>query len=239
LLEAAAAVFVKLKLAGAAIPVAVAVTVYGPPTVAFAVKTAEVATPLAFVVAVFAPPANVPLAPVAGGVNVTTTPLTPAPPFVTVATSGAAKAVLTAALCGVPLVAAIVSGAVAVLVRLKLAGAAIPVAVAVTVYGPPTVAFAVKTAEVATPLAFVVAVFAPPANVPLAPVAGGVNVTTTPLTPAPPFVTVATNGAAKAVLTAALCGVPLVAVIISGGATVLVRLKLAAVATPVTLAVTT
>ncbi|MGA8984481.1 MAG: hypothetical protein WB470_17520, partial [Candidatus Acidiferrales bacterium] len=95
---------------------AVAVTVYGPPAVAFAVNTADVATPLAFVVAVFAPPANVPLAPVAGGVNVTTTPLTQAPPFITVATSGAANAVLTVAVCGVPLVAAIVSGAAAVFV---------------------------------------------------------------------------------------------------------------------------
>ena len=128
-----AAVFVRLKSAGVAIPVAVAVTVYGPPAVAFAVNTADVATPLASVVAVFAPPANVPLAPVAGGVNVTTTPLTPVPPFDTVATSGAANAVLTVALCAVPLVAAIVSGAEAVFVRLKLAGVATPLTEAVTV----------------------------------------------------------------------------------------------------------
>jgi hypothetical protein len=71
------------------------------------VNVADVATPLAFVVAVFTPPANVALAPVAGGVKVTTTPLTGTVPLVTVATSGAPKAVLTGALCGVPLVVAI------------------------------------------------------------------------------------------------------------------------------------
>jgi hypothetical protein len=76
------------------------------------VNVVEVATPLALVVAivVFVPFAKVPLAPEAGAVNVTVTPLTGIPSgdplFVTVATSGA-NAVLTAALCGVPLVAAI------------------------------------------------------------------------------------------------------------------------------------
>jgi hypothetical protein len=73
------------------------------------VNTAEVATPLASVVAVFTPPANVPLAPVAGAAKVTTAPLTGVPPFVTVATSGAANAAPTVAVCGVPPVAAIVS----------------------------------------------------------------------------------------------------------------------------------
>jgi hypothetical protein len=64
-----------------------------------AVNTADVATPLAFVVAVFTPPAKVPLAPAAGGVNVTTTPLTGLfPASVTVAASGAANAVLIVAL---------------------------------------------------------------------------------------------------------------------------------------------
>jgi hypothetical protein len=79
-----------------------------------AVNVVEVATPLAFVVAVsvFVPPVNVPLAPVVGAVNVTTTPLVGDPlvgdpPVVTVATSNAGKPVPTAALCGVPLVAAI------------------------------------------------------------------------------------------------------------------------------------
>ena len=99
---------------------------------AFAVNTAEVATPFEFVVAVFNPPANVPLAPLAGAVNVTTTPLNPDPAFVTVATSGAANAVLTIALCGVPLVAAIASGAGVVFVRAKLAPAVTPGTVATT-----------------------------------------------------------------------------------------------------------
>jgi hypothetical protein len=98
------------------------------------VNVAEVATPLALVVAVFTPPAKVPLAPVAGAVNVTTTPFTGfEPPSSTVATSGAAKAVPTGALCGVPLVAAIDAAAPAVFVRLKLAGVDVPVAEAVTV----------------------------------------------------------------------------------------------------------
>jgi hypothetical protein len=91
--------------------------------------------PLAFVVAiaVWLPPAKVPLAPDAGAVKVTTTPLVGDPPVVTVATRGAAKAVLTTALCGVPLVAAMVSTGAAVFVRLKLAEVRIPPAEAITV----------------------------------------------------------------------------------------------------------
>jgi hypothetical protein len=81
-------------------------------------------------------------------------------------------------------------------------------------------------------LVVAVAVLLPPAKVPLAPLAGAVKVTTTPLVPVPPVVTVATKGAAKAVLTSALCGVPLVAVMVSTAAAVFVRLKLAAVETP-------
>jgi hypothetical protein len=197
---AAPTVFVSEKLADVA-PVALATTLYGPPAVAFAVNVADVATPLALVVAVFTPPANVPLAPLAGGVNVTTTPLTGLlPASVTVATRGAANAVLIVAFCGVPLVAATFAAAPALFVREKFADVA-PVALATTLYGPPAVTFAVNVAEVATPLAFVVAVFTPPANVPLAPLAGGVNVTKTPLTGLlPASVTVATRGAANAVL---------------------------------------
>jgi hypothetical protein len=75
-------------------------------------------------------------------------------------------------------------------------------------------------AEVATPLELVVAVLAPPAKVPLAPEAGAVNVTTIPLAGDPPLVTVATKGAENAVLTSALCGVPLVAAIDSTGGVV-------------------
>ena len=77
----------RLKPAVDEVPVAETVTVYAP-VVAFAVKTAEVATPLASVVAVF-------------------TPLAGDPFDMTVATSGAANAVPTVAVCGVPLVAAI------------------------------------------------------------------------------------------------------------------------------------
>jgi hypothetical protein len=65
-----------------------------------------------------------------------------------------------------------------------------------------------------------------------------VNVTVTPLTGLlPASVTVACSAVANAVLTVVLCGVPAVAVMLAGTA-VLVRLKLAAVATPATLAVT-
>src|SRR5258708_15655674 len=104
-----------------------------------------------------------------------------------------------------------VGGAAATLVREKFAEVA-PEALAVTLYGPPAVAFAVNVADVATPPEFVVAVLTPPANVPLAPLAGAVKVTTTPLTGLfPASVAVATNGALNAVLIAALCPEPLVA----------------------------
>jgi hypothetical protein len=83
-----------------------------------------------------------------------------------------------------------------------------------------------------------IAVLLPPANVPLAPEAGAVKVTTTPLVGDPPVVTVATRGAAKAVLTTALCGVPLEAVMVSTAAAVFVRLKLAEVRRPAADAVT-
>ena len=74
-----------------------------------AVNAVEVATPLALVVSVsvVVPFANVPLAPDGGAVNVTVAPLVGDPPVVTVATSGAANAELTVALCPDPLVAAI------------------------------------------------------------------------------------------------------------------------------------
>src|SRR5271163_954189 len=100
-------------------------------------------------------------------------------------------------------------------------------------------ALAVNTAEVATPEALVIAVFTPPANVPLAPLPGAVNVTVTPLTALPPAsLTVATNGAAKAVLMAVFWGVPLVAVIAAAAPALFVSAKFAAVATPVTVAAT-
>ncbi len=237
-LAAAAAGLVNEKFADVA-PVALATTLYGPPTVAFAVNVAEVATPLALLVAVFTPPAKVPLAPLPGAVNVTTTPLTGLfPASVTVATKGAVNAVLIAALCPEPLVTTTLAAGPTVFVSEKFAEVA-PVALATTLYGPPAVAFAVNVAEVATPLALLVAVFTPPAKVPLAPLPGAVNVTTTPLTGLfPASVTVATKGAANAVLIAALCPDPLVTTTLAAGPTVFVSEKLAGVATPATDAVT-
>jgi hypothetical protein len=85
----------------------------------------------------------------------------------------------------------------------------------------------------------VVAVFTPPANVPLAPLAGAVNVTMTALTGFPPAsFTVTARGAAKAVLIAALWGVPLVAEMDAADPALFVSEKLAEVATPSTDAVT-
>src|SRR5260370_868016 len=115
------------------------------------------------------------------------------------------------------------AGALARFVSEKFAEVA-PGALATTLYGPPAVEFAVNVADVATPLAFVVAVFTPPANVPLAPLAGAVKVTVTLLTGLfPVSVTVATNGAANAVLIAVLCPEPLVPVTFAAGPTRLVR----------------
>src|ERR1700730_8944667 len=114
-----------------------------------------------------------------------------------------------------------------------------PVALATTLYGPPAVAFAVNTAEVAIPLAFVVAVFSPPAKLPLAPLVGAVNVTSTPLTGLfPASVTVATKGAVNAVLIDALCPEPLVATTLAAGPALFVSEKFAGVATPATVAET-
>lgn len=125
------------------------------------------------------------------------------------------------------------------LVSEKLAGVATPETDAVTVYGPPAVAFAVKTGGVARPDALVVAVFTPPAKVPLAPLAGGVNVTVTPLTGLlKESFTVACSCTAKAVLTVALCGVPAVAAILAAAPAKFVSEKFAEVPTPETEAVT-
>ncbi len=99
---------------------------------------------------------------------------------------------------------------------------------------------AVNAVAVATPLLLVVAVtVAEPPKVPLAPLAGAVKVTTTPLTGLLlASFTVACSAVANTALTVALCGVPAVAVILAAVPAVLVRLKLAGVATPETLAVT-
>jgi hypothetical protein len=207
--------------------------------VAFAVNTADDATPEAFVAAVFTPPAKVPDAPLLGGANDTIAPLTALPPpSFTVTVRRPPNAVLTVALCGVPLVAVIDAAAPAVLVSAKVAGVETPATLAVTVKLPALV-LAVNAADVATPDEFVVAVFAPPANVPEAPLLGAVNVTVTPLTPLPPeFFTVTTSGLANVVLMVALCSVPLVAVIDAAAPAVLASAKLADVETPATLAVT-
>src|SRR5690242_11494628 len=162
-------------------PGTLATTLYGPPAVAFAVNVVDVATPLALLSAP-SRRSSVLLAPLVGAVNVTVAPLTGLfPASVTVATNGAANAVLTAALCPEPLVTTTLAAGPAVFVSEKFAEVA-PGTLATTLYGPPAVAFAVNVVDVATPLAFVAAVFTPPANVPLAPLGGAVNVTTTPLT---------------------------------------------------------
>ena len=98
-----------------------------------AVKTAAVATPCALVVAVFTPPAKVPLAPLAGAVNVTVMPLAGLfDASLTVACSWVVNAVLIVAVCGVPAVAVIFAGAPAKLVREKLDGEETPLTEAVT-----------------------------------------------------------------------------------------------------------
>jgi hypothetical protein len=100
--------------------------------------------------------------------------------------------------------------------------------------------FAVNADEVATPPALLVAVVVavPLANVPLAPLAGAVNATTTPLTGLLlASVTVATKGAPNAVLIVALCPEPLVTVTFAGAADVFVRTKSAELI-PVALATT-
>jgi hypothetical protein len=181
------AVFVNRKFAGFDTPETVAATVYCGPAVVLAVKIADVAMPDALVVAVLTLPANVPLGPLAGAVNVTTVPAPTGLPFesLTVTTRGA-KAVPTAMLCGVPLVAVTEAAAPTVLVSRKLAGVATPETVAATVYCGPAVVLAVKIAEVAMPEALVIAVLRFPAKVPLGPLAGAVKVTVAPLTGLPP-----------------------------------------------------
>ena len=89
----------------------------------------------------------------------------------------------------------------------------------------------------ATPLELVIAAaVAPVLNAPLAPLAGAVNVTVAPLTGLPKLSSTVAWSAANAVFTVALCGVPLL--MLAAGRALLVRLKLAEVPTPATLAVT-
>jgi hypothetical protein len=100
--------------------------------------------------------------------------------------------------------------------------------------------FAVRVGAVATPLLFVVAVaVADPLNAALAPLLGAVNVTVTPLTRFPPLsFTVACSAVANAAVIIALWGVPALVETLAGGPGLLVKLKLADVPTPETLAVT-
>src|SRR5579863_3759358 len=96
-------------------------------------------------VAVVPLPEKLPLAPNSGAEKVTVTPLTGFPPAsLTVATSGEAKAVLTAVPWPLPLVAVMEAAAPAVFVREKLA---VRLATdAVTLY-PPAVPFAVNDGD--------------------------------------------------------------------------------------------
>ena len=116
-------------------PVAPAVTVYGPPAVAFAVNGAD-ATPDAFVASVIVAVLllKTPEAPEPGAVNVTFTPLTGLlPESFTVTAKALANTVLIVADCGVaPALAVIVVGAPTLFVSEKLTVVS-PVAAAVTV----------------------------------------------------------------------------------------------------------
>jgi hypothetical protein len=174
--------------------------------------------------------ANVPLAPLPGAVKVIETPETPLPlPSVTL-TAKAAKAVFTATLCEPPPEITIFDAGPGKLVSANVALVNTPVTEAVTEYGPATV-FAVNVGALATPLALVFTVIAvpplvPPAKVPLAPVAGAVNVTAALLIGFPPLsFTVACN-VAKFVLITTLCVAPPVAVMDAAGPVVFVILKL-------------
>ena len=116
-------------------PVAAAVTVYGPPAVAFAVNGAD-ATPDAFVATVIVAVLllNTPDAPLPGAVNVTFTPATGLfPASRTVTASAFANAVLTVADCGVVPAFAVIDVADPVVFVSEKFTVVSPVAAAVTV----------------------------------------------------------------------------------------------------------
>jgi hypothetical protein len=105
----------------------------------------------------------------------------------------------------------------------------------------PVVALAEKIEVLATPKVLVatVSVAEPPANVPLAPLAGALNVTFTPETGFPlASFTVAAKGLLKALLTRALWPPPEAAVTLLGAPGVFVKEKEAGVDTPGTVALT-
>ena len=125
----------------------------------------------------------------------------------------------------------------ALLVRLKLAGVALP-AVAVTVYAPDFV-LAVKLLEVAWPSPPVLAVvlLAALAKLPDAPVVGAVKVTVVPGTGLPYWsVTLAVRAVVKAVFIAAAWPEPDTAATLAGAPAVFVAEKLVAPVTPAALA---
>ena len=99
---------------------------------ALAVNTLDVATPDAFVIALVEP-VNAPLAPEPGAANVTVTPDTGLPEeSLTVAANGLEKGALIEVLWPLPLVAVILAAGPGMLVSGKLAGVAMPVALAMT-----------------------------------------------------------------------------------------------------------
>src|SRR5258705_3294266 len=103
--------------------------------------------------------------------------------------------------------------------RLNVAAPPTATTVADTVYDP-AVARAANVGAVATPSTPDVALAdtLPPLKVPVAPLAGAVNVTLAPATGWPPeSVTFAARLVAKGVLTVALCGVPATAATAAGG----------------------
>src|SRR5260370_1213493 len=106
-----ALMLVKLNAAEDEIPLPLAMTLYGPPGIPFAVNTGDVATPLPLMatLVMITLPGNVPLAPLAGAVSVTRSPETGSPKApLTVSNKGELKAGVMTVLCGVPLVAEIV-----------------------------------------------------------------------------------------------------------------------------------
>jgi hypothetical protein len=119
-LAAGPARFVTENKAETDTPFTDALTLYGPPAMALAVKVGEVATPDAFVNTV-ALPVNVPLAPdPPSDANVTLAPGTGLPPeSVTVATNGLLKEVFTCALWPPPEVATMLFGGPTVTVMLN------------------------------------------------------------------------------------------------------------------------
>src|SRR5579864_7971845 len=101
--------------------------------------------------------------------------------------------------------------------------------------------FAVKTLEDAMPFVSVtsVSVVVPFENVPLAELVGALNGTVAPVTGFERLSsTVATSGEEKVVPIAAFCGVPVVAVMVAGGPARFVRVNVAGVETPATVAAT-